>query len=131
MRALRTQFAAQPAPQPDVLILEGGAAPENMTGALRRFQPDLVILIDAAALDAPPGTIHCLDWRQIDGMSGSTHTLPLDVLCQFLVDSLGCTVVLLGIQPDTLPSRDSFDQPPSPAVQRAVEEIVSTLPGSL
>ncbi len=38
----------------DVLILLAGPAPENFTGALRRFAPQRVILVDAALMGEPP-----------------------------------------------------------------------------
>jgi hydrogenase 3 maturation protease len=87
---------------PDVLLIDGSTAPENFTGPLRRFRPDLVIEIDAAHLDQPPGTVAWVDWRDADGMSASTHTLPPSVLARFLTADLGCRVSLLGIQPATL-----------------------------
>src|SRR5688572_985737 len=34
-----------------LLAVDGGPAPENFTGLLRRFQPDLVLLADAALMD--------------------------------------------------------------------------------
>ncbi len=86
----------------DVLLIDGSTAPENFTGPLRRFRPDLVIEVDAAHLEQPPGTVAWVDWRDADGMSASTHTLPPSVLARFLTADLGCRVSLLGIQPATL-----------------------------
>ncbi len=104
-------------------IIDGGAAPENYTGALRRFRPDLVILIDAAQMDEPPGTVRWLDCDHLSGFSASTHTLPLNILAHYLQAELGCQVALIGIQPaDT-----SFDAPLSPPLREAMSEIVETL----
>lgn len=102
-------------------IVEAGLAPEAFTGPLRRFQPDLVFLVDAAELGEPPGTVACFDWVQAEGMSASTHTLPPTVLAQYLIDQLGCGVVLIGIQPKSL----DFDEGMSVEVQRAVDEVVT------
>ena len=106
-----------------LLIIDAGAAPENFTGQLRRFDPDLVLLIDAAQLNEAPGTIRWLDWQETSGLSASTHTLPPHVLAEYLVNELGCEVALIGIQPQG----NEFDAPLSPPVQHAVEEIVRTL----
>jgi hydrogenase 3 maturation protease len=81
-----------------LLVLEGGVAPENFTGPLRRFKPDLVIFIDAADMDTEPGHIELVPWQQADGLSVSTHTLPLSMLAGYLVEETGCQVVLLAIQ---------------------------------
>ena len=106
-----------------ILIIEAGAAPEAFTGQLRRFAPDLVLMIDAAQLDQPPGTIRLIDCQDTIGLSASTHTLPLNVIAQFLVTDLGCDVAVIGIQP----YKDDFDRPLSPAVRHAVDEITHTL----
>ncbi len=107
-------------------VIDGGAAPENCTGALRRLHPDLVILLDAAQLDAAPGTVCWLDCNQLAGFSASTHTLPLDILAHYLLAELGCQVALLGIQP----ADNSFDAPLSSPVQEAMRELVETLSSS-
>jgi hydrogenase 3 maturation protease len=110
-----------------VLIVEAGTAPENVTGALRKFAPALVLLIDAAQLNEPPGTIGWLDWRDTTGISAVTHGLPLHVSAEYLVTELGCEVALIGIQPRS----NAFDAPLSPEVQRAVDEVVQALQATL
>jgi len=109
--------------QPGWLVVEAGLAPENFTGTLRRFQPDLVVLIDAAEMALPAGEIACLDWSAAGGWSASTHTLPLNMLSAFLVSELGCQVMVLGIQPMQM----EMDQPFSQEVTRAVDEVVAEL----
>jgi hydrogenase 3 maturation protease len=108
---------------PGVLLIDGGAAPENFTGPIRRFRPDLVIEVDAAAQDQPPGAVALVDWRDADGFSASTHTLPPTVLATFLTRELGCGVALVGIQPQHL----DFGVPMSPAVVEAVRSVVECL----
>jgi hydrogenase maturation protease HycI len=106
-----------------VLVIDAGPAPENHTGALRRFMPDLVLLVDAAELCALAGTVRWLAWQETSGLSASTHSLPLYMLAQYLSVELKCEVALLGIQPAVLTLGAAL----SPAVQRAVEEIVQAL----
>jgi hydrogenase 3 maturation protease len=107
----------------DVLIIDGSTAPENFTGPLRRFRPDLVIEIDAAHLEQPPGTVAWVDWRDADGMSASTHTLPPSVLARFLTADLRCRVSLLGIQPATLEMGCSLSPEVAEAVARLAEQL--------
>ena len=106
-----------------LLVIDAGAAPENFTGQLRRFDPDLVLLIDAAQLNEAPGTIRWLDWQETSGLSASTHTLPPHVLAEYLVNELGCEAALIGIQPQG----NEFDAPLSPPVQQAVDDLARTL----
>jgi hydrogenase 3 maturation protease len=106
-----------------VLLIDGSTAPESFTGPLRRFRPDLVIEIDAAHLEQPPGTVAWVDWRDADGMSASTHTLPPSVLAGFLTADLGCRVSLIGIQPATLDMGSDL----SPEVQAAVARLADAV----
>src|SRR5574341_1098760 len=105
------------------IVIDAGPAVENCTGLLRRFGPDLVLLIDAAQMDEAPGTIRWLAWQETDGLSASTHTLPPRVLAQYLMSELGCEVALVGIQPaDT-----TMGAPLSPTAQAAAHSVAQAL----
>jgi len=120
--AART-LAARTEPREDLLIVEAGVAPENFTGTLRRFRPDLVLEIDAAEMGKAPGAAVWLDWRETDGLSASTHTLPPSVLASFLASDLGCQVALIGIQP----AETGLGIPVSPAVTGGILQVVAEL----
>lgn len=122
-RALKPLLAAHD----DVLVVEGGPAPENVTGALRRFRPDFVLLIDAAQFDAPPGTVRWLDWRAAAGMGASTHAGSLSMVGQYLSAELGCEVALLGIQL----GGNALGAPLTPVVAQAVDELARALGAAL
>jgi hydrogenase 3 maturation protease len=107
----------------DCLFIDAGTAPENFTGPLRRFRPDLILMVDAASLDEPPGTTAVVDWQATEGFSASTHTLPPSVFARYLVEELGCRLALVGIQPVCL----EFGQPLSPAVADAAGRLVADL----
>ncbi len=105
------------------LIIEAGAAPEAFTGQLRRFDPDLVIMIDAAQLNEPPGTIRVIEWQDTIGLSASTHSLPLNVIAQYLISELRCEVIIIGLQSEA----NAFDTPLSPSMRRAVDDVIGEL----
>jgi len=105
------------------LIISAGLAPENFTGQLRQFKPNLVIFIDAAELGSAPGTVEWLSWKDTVGMSGSTHSLPLSILAQYLVAEIGCEVHLLGIQAGS----NSYGETLSLPVVRAANEVIQGL----
>ncbi len=115
-RALRVRLSEQDR----LLVVDGGHAPENHTGTLRAFAPALVVMVDAAQMHLPPGSIRWLDWQDTSGLSATTHTLPPYMLARFLTLDLGCAVALVGIQP----FRAGVDTPLSEGMQAAVAQVV-------
>jgi len=107
----------------NVLVIEAGQAPENITAELRRFSPQVVLMIDAAQMDIEPGQIAWIPWEITTGMSASSHSLPLSMLARYLELEFSCRVYLLGIQPvQNVPYGDM-----SLSVQFAIDDIVQTL----
>lgn len=98
-----------------VLVIDAGTAPENYTGPLRAFKPELVLLVDAAQLNERPGTVLLLEAAQTGGLDASTHTLPPYLIARYLTAELGCEIVLLGIQP----ADNTLGAPLSPRVRSA------------
>jgi hydrogenase 3 maturation protease len=123
-RALRPRVAAHE----QVLVIDAGPAPENFTGPLRRFDPDLVLLVDAAQMNETAGTVRWLACRETAGLSASTHTLPPYVLAGYLTAELGCEVALLGIQPG---NACLVGAPLSTAVRKAVSAVAQALAEAL
>ncbi|HEY47641.1 MAG TPA: hydrogenase 3 maturation endopeptidase HyCI [Anaerolineae bacterium] len=105
-----------------LFVVCAGTAPENYTGLVRRFNPDCVLFVDAAQLNERPGTIRWIPWRMTNGLSASTHTLPIYLLASYLNIEMGCQVALLGIQP----SHISFG-PLTPIVRKRVWEMAQEL----
>jgi len=120
-------LAARLGDPPHVRVIDAGAAPENQTGPLRRFDPALVILVAAALMGEAPGAVRWLDWRETDGLSASTHTLPHYLLRKFLAEDLGCGVALIGIQP----AGNDLGAPLSAPVEAAVAAVVGGLAEAL
>jgi hydrogenase maturation protease HycI len=119
--------ALQPSANDNFLVVEAGHAPENYTAPVRRFAPQLVLLVDAAELQAPPGTIRWLEWPETTGLSASTHTMPLYLLARYLAMEGKCVVGLIGIQPaDT-----GLNMPVSAEVEAAVTAVVEELQGAV
>lgn len=110
-----------------ILIIEGGQAPENRTGELRQFLPDLVLIVDAAEMGQAAGTIRWIPEKSIDGMSASTHSLPLSMLAHYLKLDLNCTVMLLGIQVRS----NEVGENVSGEVMQAIDEVVEELDRSI
>ena len=109
-----------------ILVIQGGHAPENVTGDLRQFSPGLILLIDAADMGVEAGAISLIPMDQIEGMTASTHSLPLSMLARYLILELNCEVALLGIQPKSIELGENISKEVHQAATEIVEEI-STL----
>ena len=90
----------EPLHLPGVRVFLAGTVPESITAPLRRFQPDHVLLLDAADMGARPGTIACIGSGSIVASSLSTHALPLSMMREFIEQDSNAQVTLIGIQPD-------------------------------
>lgn len=100
---------------------DGGAAPENVTGEVARFAPDLVVLVDAAFLGRPPGAVEVIAAERIAGVTFSTHMLPAPVILDYLRARTGCRTAVLGIQ---IAQKELLSRP-SPAVAAAVGRLAA------
>ena len=110
-----------------LLVVDAGHAPENTTAELRRFKPEVILLIDAAEMGEEPGTIRWLGIDQVDGMSASTHTLPLSMFAKYVTLELGCEVKILGIQPQSTEIGEMVSDPVLQAVDGILNEILDSL----
>jgi hydrogenase 3 maturation protease len=110
----------------DVLSIEGAEAPENFTSVIRRFTPDLVILVDAGALGLKTGSIRWLSTDDISGGMG-THGLSLADFSRFLQNETGCQIGFLIIQAGA----NDFGAPINKKVKNAVQRVVFTLSDQL
>jgi hydrogenase 3 maturation protease len=106
-----------------VEVFLGGTAPENLTGEIKRFAPTHLVIIDAADLDTEPGVITVMDPENIGGTTFCTHSLPLKMMIDYLLDSFECHVTVIGIQPQSL----EVGAPVSREVLDAVESLAAIL----
>ena len=104
-------------------VLNGGSAPENVLHRMRAMDAQRVLVVDAADMDLPPGSIRLLPADRLnDPFLITTHTLPLTFLIESLRESVS-QVELLGIQPGIV----AFGFPISEEVRRAVEQVYAGL----
>lgn len=111
------------APTERVLLIEAGVAPENFTAPIKHLRPDVIALIDAASMGDAPGTTRVIPWRCADSMGASTHTLPLSLVCRYLIEETGSALALIGIQV----GEARFGQAPSRAVKAAAARMAGEL----
>jgi hydrogenase 3 maturation protease len=108
---------------PEVCVFIGETAPENLTGEIKKFQPTHLIIIDSADLDKKPGVVRLLNPDQIAGTSFCTHSLPIKVMVDYLLQSLKFEVITIGIQPGTL----TVGAQPTKEVVAAAKKLSTTI----
>jgi hydrogenase 3 maturation protease len=117
------ETAQEAAPRPGLHAIPGGTAPENHTGEIKALRPAGIIIVDAADMGEPPGTVRVIPLDRVGGVSFSTHTLPLNVVAEYLRMETGAAVVILGIQPLAM----DFDGPVSAETEAGVALAVEGL----
>ena len=80
------------------MVLDCGTTPENYTAIIKQKKPRTLILIDAAEMNQPAGTIRTIPKEKIGTMHISTHGIPLSLLITYLEKEV-YTIILIGIQP--------------------------------
>lgn len=113
-----------------VLVVDARDVPENHTGTIRRFGPDLTLIIDAAVGGHAPGTIFIVDQDKIADDGLSTHRASLRYLVRYLKETIGGEVLILGIQPENIDlgvGRNALSKP----VERSAKEIADFLSKNL
>jgi hydrogenase maturation protease len=103
-----------------VRYLQVEDVPENYLAELRLTEAKNILLVDAADMQAPAGTIRIVEPRRLSEVSLSTHKSSLRLLCDMLADAHGKQVLLLGVQPATL----EWGEPISAPVAQAVNAFV-------
>jgi hydrogenase 3 maturation protease len=122
--ALRTR-------RPTLRIFLGETAPENLTGEIKKFRPTHLVILDAAdAARKRPGSITLVQHERLRGGSSiSTHNMPVNVLVQYLQQSVPCKVLILGIQPKSREYGRPLSAPVKKAARRAAAALAAALRG--
>jgi hydrogenase 3 maturation protease len=126
IRRLSATLARWPARVP-LTVLDGGTAPENLTGVVRSLAPSHVVIVDAAWLDAAPGTVALVPPPQAGGVSSCTHALPVALMAVYLCREIGASIVIVGLQPVDI----TYGVPLSPKIVSAASLAASAIRGAV
>ncbi len=104
-------------------IFFGGTAPENVTGAIKKARPGNLIIIDSADMGKPPGEVTVIGPEEIGGISFSTHSLPLNIMIDYLEPDVNGEIIVIGIQPGAI----AFGSEVSKEVRDSVKTVSDTI----
>jgi len=110
-----------------ILLLDGGESPESLTGEIRAFGPALTAIVDAAVAGYEPGTVYIVDRDKISRDDLTTHRMPLTLLIRYLEESVGCRVIMIGIEPKNLRLGDRVSEEVKASVKILSEQIAKIL----
>jgi hydrogenase 3 maturation protease len=108
---------------PDVGLFACETTPENFLGPVNEFQPNTILMIDAAELGEPPGSARLVDVREIDDSGLTTHTMSLQLLATMLESATNAKVTLLAVQP----KQREFGAEVSPEVSETLSYLTELL----
>ncbi len=106
-----------------VYLVEGETLPESFIEPIVSFKPTHILIIDAALLNLPPGSMRLIEPEEIGGITLSTHTLPLSIFCGYLSQETGAKVALLVIQPE----ETEFGEGLTEKLKNTAEKVVNLL----
>lgn len=88
----------------NIKLINAGPVPEAVTGVIKRFEPDYLIIIDAAHMDEEPGTIMVFSEKNVDSAHMFTpHQVSMKLYNQYLTHYLKkLKTVFIGIQPKSI-----------------------------
>jgi len=105
-----------------VIALDCGTTPENYTAVVRRENPDVLVIVDAASMELAPGEIRVIPSERIGLLTLSTHSIPLSLFITY-IEGLASAVKLVGVQPVQM----LLGQPLSDVVREAGEALVGLI----
>ena len=107
-----------------VFLIEAETIPESYIQKIITFNPTHILLIDAGIINQKPGTLHLADTKELTRKSSiSTHTLPLRIFCDYLIQSTHAKISILAIQPQDT----SFGEGLTPRVKQTASGLANIL----
>ena len=110
-------------------LFNGGTAPENLTGAIRRFSPACLVIIDAVDLGIKAGAFGLVDISRAAHVF-LTHKLPLKLMLDFMNSEMKFKTVFIGIQPGCLEFGETVSAEVASAARRVGNMLRSVISAS-
>ena len=92
-------------------FIDCGTLPEMFVKEIKAASPALIVFVDAADYGGAKAEIRELSLKEIDGMTASTHHMPLTVLTKFLAEEIkpAPEFLFIGIQAASINPGDELD----------------------
>ncbi len=109
-------------------LIECETVPESFMDEIVDYGPTHVLLIDAALLGLKPGEVALYDPCKVaDVPAISTHSLPVRVFCDYVIELTKAKIALLLVEPRDTDFGEGLSREASDAVRRIVRVLLEIL----
>ncbi len=106
----------------DWKTIVAGQVPEDFTSEIKKLQPELLVLVDAALMALKPGEFRVVPEEKLPKVAFSTHGMPLSFFLTYVSEFVGKSM-LIGIEPQQM----EFGMPLSLEVKRGADALLALL----
>ncbi|WOX55465.1 MULTISPECIES: hydrogenase maturation protease [unclassified Methanoculleus] len=107
--------------------IDAGITPEEYTGIIKRFDPSVIVFLDAVDWGADPGRITIVEREEVSWVRMGIHKISLEILMEYLQEETGADVFIIGIQPAVVAQSSGLSPESSQAVRHCAGVILSLL----
>ena len=107
--------------------IDTGFVPENFTSRIKRFQPLVIVLIDAVSFQSTPGSARILEISDVEERRVSAHNFSLDIVMNYLKEETGADVFMIGVQPKRITDEEELSSEATEAVKLIAREILQAI----
>jgi hydrogenase 3 maturation protease len=109
----------------DIILINGGSAPENFTGLIIKENPSHILIIDAILTDKEPGTILSIDSNEIAKYNFSTHSMSLNFLIKYLYNEIDFEVFILGVVVESMNLGDDLSKSAKDSLKKIQNNLIA------
>ena len=103
------------------ITMDCATVPENYVGKVIGYEPEKVVIVDAADMGLKPGEIRRISKDKMGRASFSTHSLPLSIFISHIEKETNAEIVVIGIQPKSMYGEMSEE------IKKAAEKVIDYL----
>lgn len=104
-----------------LLVIDAGQTPENFLDEIAAFEPERIIIIDAADFGAESGQIRLIAEDAVSELTVSTHAIPFKVITTLLKKDTAANIDIIGIQIENTALGEGLSQ----KVKESAEALIS------
>ncbi len=113
-------FIAENFTDPNWFVCNCTTVPENYTSVVKKYNPEILVMVDAAQMNLSPGAFRRIASEQIQDVGLGTHAMSLSVTMNYLKPVVKKEIVFIGIQPKEVEDRQGLSEEMLVAAQKVM-----------